>query len=181
MPKLTGTLLWYWAICKREAWLLAHEITPDEDDPYLELGRFLSQRAYPRSKRRELSLPGMKVDLLETEAGEVVIAEVKKSSRFVAAACLQLLFYLQRLEEHGVYARGELRFPKERKRLEIELDVEGRARLKQAIEDLQELIQEPLPPPPQRIPFCRRCAYRDFCWGDLDPHAAPEPKEEDRA
>jgi CRISPR/Cas system-associated exonuclease Cas4 (RecB family) len=23
-----------------------------------------------------------------------------------------------------------------------------------------------LPPAPTRIPFCRRCAYRDFCWGD---------------
>jgi CRISPR-associated exonuclease Cas4 len=169
MPKLTGTLLWYWAICPREAWLMAHEINPDEDDPYLELGRFLSQQAYPRSKRRELSLPGMKLDLIETDGGEVVVAEVKKSSRFVEAARLQLLFYLERLEEHGVSARGELRIPKERKRLPVELDDAGRTRLHRAIGDLQRLIKELLPPPPQRIPFCRRCAYREFCWGDFDP------------
>lgn len=153
---------------------MAHEITPDEDDPYLELGRFLSERAYPRSKRRELSLPGMKLDLLETDEGEVVAAEVKKSSRFVEAARLQLLFYLKRLEEYGVRARGELRVPRERRRFSVELDEEGRARLQAAIEGLQELLQEHLPPPPERIPWCRRCAYRDFCWGDLlEPD--PEP------
>ena len=167
MPKLTGTLLWYWTICRREAWLLAHEITPDEDDPYLELGRFLSRRAYPRARRRELSLPGMKVDLVETEDGEVIVAEVKKSSRFVEAARLQLLFYLKRLEEHGVAARGELRIPKERRRLPVELDAEGRARLRHTIAELKRLVEEPLPPPARRIPFCRRCAYREFCWGDL--------------
>ena len=147
---------------------MAHELTPDEDDPYLELGRFLSAQAYPRARRRELSLPGMKVDLVETDEGEVIVAEVKKSSRFVEAARLQLLFYLWRLEEHGVRARGELRVPKERKRLPVELDEEGRARLRGAIEGLQGLLEEPLPPPPVRIPFCRRCAYREFCWGDLE-------------
>lgn len=167
MSKLTGTLLWYWAICPREAWLMAHEINPDEDSPYLELGRYLSKQTYPRSKRRELSLPGMKLDLVETEGGEVLVAEVKKSSRFVEAAQLQLLFYLRCLEEHGVIAHGELRFPKEHKRLSIELDAKGRTRLREAIRGLQELVREELPPPPRRIPWCHSCAYREFCWGDL--------------
>jgi len=169
MAKLTGTLLWYWAICKREAWLMAHELNPDEDDPYLELGRFLSQEAYPRAQRRELVLPGVKLDLLETEAGgAVVVAEIKKSSRFLEAARLQLLFYLQRLGEQGVQARGELRIPKEKKRIPIQLDQAGHQELEQAIAELQMLIEQPLPPPAVRIPFCRRCAYREFCWGDLD-------------
>jgi CRISPR-associated exonuclease Cas4 len=164
--KLTGTLLWYWAVCEREAWLMAHELSPDRNHPYLELGRFLSSRAYRRSKRRELSLPGIKLDLLETDGGEVVVAEVKKSSRFVEAARLQLLFYLKRLEDYGVQARGELRIPKERRRFFVALDAEGRAHLKEAVQKLQKLLAKPLPPAPTRIPFCRRCAYRDFCWGD---------------
>ncbi|MGC8937341.1 MAG: Dna2/Cas4 domain-containing protein, partial [Candidatus Methanomethylicaceae archaeon] len=28
---ITGTLVWYFFICKREVWLMGHEITPDED------------------------------------------------------------------------------------------------------------------------------------------------------
>jgi len=176
MAKLTGTLLWYWTICKREAWLMAHELGPDEDNPYLELGRFLGQKAYPRARRRELALPGMKLDLLETEkGGEVIVAEIKKSSRFLEAAQLQLLFYLQRLEEEGVAARGELRIPREKKRIPVEFNEAGRQRLQHAIAELQALIEQPLPPPAVRIPFCRHCAYRDFCWGDLEPEPEPEP------
>lgn len=177
MAKLTGTLLWYWAICKREAWLMAHELNPDEDDPYLELGRFLSRKAYPRSRRRELALPGMKLDLLETEQGdEVIVAEIKKSSRFLEAARLQLLFYLQRLKEEGVAARGELRIPRERKRIPVELNEDGRRRLQHAIADLQTFLEQPLPPPAVRIPFCRHCAYRDFCWTDLEPEIKAEAR-----
>jgi len=169
MAKLTGTLLWYWAICKREAWLMAHELNPDEDDPYLELGRFLSRKAYPRARRRELALPGMKLDLLETEQGnEVIVAEIKKSSRFLEAARLQLLFYLYRLEEEGVTVRGELRIPREKKRIHVNLDEAGRQQLQHAIAELQTLIEQPVPPLAVRIPFCRRCAYREFCWGDLN-------------
>jgi len=169
MAKLTGTLLWYWAICKREAWLMAHEINPDEDNPYLELGRFLSQRTYPRTHRRELVLPGMKIDLLETgNKGKVIVAEVKKSSRFLDAARLQLLFYLQRLEEQGIAAQGELRIPREKKRISVELDEISRQRLQKAIAELQILVEQPVPPPAVRVPFCRRCAYRDFCWSDLE-------------
>lgn len=145
---------------------MAHELNPDRNDPYLELGRFLNHKAYPRSKRRELTLPGVKLDLIETDGSQVVVAEVKKSSRFVEAASLQLLFYLKRLEDHGIRARGELRVPKERRRFFVELDDEGRANLKEAIQGLQELLAKPLPPPPKRIPFCRRCAYREFCWGE---------------
>jgi hypothetical protein len=29
--QVTGTLVWYYAICPREAWLMAHEIEPEKD------------------------------------------------------------------------------------------------------------------------------------------------------
>jgi CRISPR/Cas system-associated exonuclease Cas4 (RecB family) len=35
---ITGTLLWYYAICKREVWLMAHSIAPDEENQALEMG-----------------------------------------------------------------------------------------------------------------------------------------------
>lgn len=143
---------------------MAHEILPDEDDPYLEIGRFLSTRSYPRARRRELSLPGIKIDLIESGKEGIVVVEVKKSSRFLEAARLQLLFYLAQLEEKGVRACGELRIPAERRRFLVKLDEEGKARLHEALRGLTVLVDQPLPPLPRRIPFCRRCAYRGFCW-----------------
>ena len=167
MQKLTATLVSAWVGCPREAWLMAHELNPDEDNPYLELGRFINKHAYSRSRRRELNLPGMKVDLLESAEGEILVVEIKKSSRSLESARMQLLFYLWRLEEYGVQVRGELRVPKERKRIPVALDPANRAQLEEAIRQVQRLVEEPLPPPPARIPYCRPCAYSEFCWAEL--------------
>jgi len=29
---------------------------------------------------------------------------------------------------------------------------------------IRALIEKPTPPPATRIPFCKRCAYAEFCW-----------------
>ncbi|HIE51048.1 MAG TPA: Dna2/Cas4 domain-containing protein, partial [Armatimonadetes bacterium] len=106
MDRITGTLIHYAPICPRKIWLMAHELNPDEDHPSLELGRFLSEQAYPRQRRRQITLPGMVLDWVEEEGEQLLVAEVKKSSRALPAARLQLLFYLQRLEEAGLRVRG---------------------------------------------------------------------------
>ena len=166
--RITGTLIWYAMICPREVWLMAHEIEPDEGDTRLQWGRFLSEMSYPRSRRREIALPGMKLDLIERHGPQVVVAEVKASSRFVEAARMQVLFYLWRLREMGVEAEGELRFPKERRREQVVLDAEAEAQLCAVMQRVEAVMQQPTPPPARRIHYCRACAYREFCWGEFD-------------
>jgi CRISPR-associated exonuclease Cas4 len=163
---ITGTLIWYAMICPREVWLMAHEIEPDEGDTRLEWGRFLSEISYPRSRRRQIALPGMKLDLIECHGPKAVVAEVKSSSRFVEAARIQVLFYLWRLREMGVEAEGELRFPEERRRLAVRLDAKSLRALREVMARIEALVVQPLPPPPQRTHYCRVCAYREFCWSD---------------
>ena len=142
---------------------MGHAIEPWRDHEQLSLGRLLHQTAYPRA-RHEVSLPGMKVDLVETEGGTLVAAEVKLSRGAAHAHRLQLAYYLMRLEEEGVRARGELRYPKERRVEPLELTPELRAEVKRVLKELHALLQEPKPPPPRRIPYCARCAYHAFCW-----------------
>jgi len=94
MPdRITGTLVWYAMICEREVWLMAHELEPDRDDARLEWGRFLGQMSYPRSRKREINLPGMKLDIVESHGARIVVGEIKSSSRFVEATRMQMLFY----------------------------------------------------------------------------------------
>jgi len=38
MQKITGTLIWYYYMCPRETWLMAHELSPNQEDPFLEIG-----------------------------------------------------------------------------------------------------------------------------------------------
>ncbi len=164
--RVTGTLIWYAMICEREVWLMAHEMEPDRDDARLEWGRFLGENAYPRSRKREISLPGVKIDLVERAGPRLVVGEVKSSSRFVEAARMQLLFYLLRLRETGVEAEGELRFPEERRRVSVRLDADSEKALREVIGRVEAIISRPKPPPPKRGHYCRACAYREFCWSD---------------
>jgi CRISPR-associated exonuclease Cas4 len=166
MYRITGTLVHYVRICPRKIWLMGHELNPDEDHPLLEWGRFLSEQAYPRQRVRQIHLPGMVLDWVDDQEGDLLVAEVKKSSRALPAARLQVLFYLSRLEDYGIAARGEIRVPKERKRVQVVLDEEGRRELEMAYAAIQRILEQPMPPPPEWISHCRGCAYAEFCWAE---------------
>ncbi len=165
MDKITGTLIWYYFVCEREVWLIAHEINPFQDDPFLEIGRIIHKESY-KVEKKEIEMEGMKFDLVRKspETWNVLIAEVKKSSKFLEASTMQLCFYLFNLEKMGIIAEGELLFPREKKRIKVKLDDEKREKLKDAIERIKEIIKKEKPPPAQKIKFCKNCAYKEFCW-----------------
>jgi CRISPR-associated exonuclease Cas4 len=158
---ITGTLVWYYFVCKREVWLMGREITPDEDFPSLDIGRAVHEIYYQRM-RKEVQLEGIKLDVVIDRS--MVVCEVKTSSKFLQAAKFQLLYYLYRLEEMGLKMKGEIRIPKERKRITVSLDEENRDQLLKALDGIKKIVCAEKPPEAVRIPYCRRCAYREFCW-----------------
>ncbi|MCX7706266.1 MAG: CRISPR-associated protein Cas4 [bacterium] len=164
MIRVTGTLIWYYFICKRQVWLMAHEINPFQNDPFLEIGRFLHAESYAREKK-EIEVDGMKFDILRSkEKGSIVIAEIKKSSKFLESATMQLCFYLYRLRRIGIKARGEILVPQEKKKFEVDLDDEKIVKLEQAIVDIKNIMQAKKPPEAKKINFCKHCAYAEFCF-----------------
>ncbi len=162
---ITGTLIWYYYVCKREVWLMGHQINPDEDNPNIALGRFIHDFSYSRlEKRKELNFGHSKIDFLKTDGNEVVVCEVKKSSRHKKSARMQLLFYLNELSELGIKARGELRFPQERKIEHVILDDEAKKELAIAREDIRNILNLSIPPKPRKQSYCRDCGYNYLCW-----------------
>ena len=161
-PSVYGTLIWYYFICHRQVWLMSRQINPFEDNPLLEIGRFLHESTY-RRERKSIRLENMELDLITSSEGEIVIGEVKKSSRFTESARMQLAFYLLRLREYGISAKGELLFPTEKKRIPVELDDEMRKKLEDVIQAIQNIIEYEKPPEPVRIKLCRNCAYFELC------------------
>jgi CRISPR-associated exonuclease Cas4 len=160
---VTGTLVWYYCVCPRQAWLMARHLVPDEDDTNIEIGRFIHETAYQREKK-EIDLGNAKIDLFKMENGELVVGEVKKSSRHIKSARMQLLFYLLQLKEMGIQARGELLFPTEKKKEKVILDEKSEAEIHGIIENIKEISLREHPPPPVKIKYCRPCAYSEFCW-----------------
>jgi CRISPR-associated exonuclease Cas4 len=160
---VTGTLVWYYCICPRQAWLMAHQINPDEDDPNIEYGRFLQRFSYSR-ERKEGVVGSSKIDIHKPASGRMVVAEVKKSSRFLRSATMQTLFYLKQLKERGIDAVGEIRIPDEKKRIPVVLTDEALQEMQQLEAELLTTIQKEMPEPPKKTGWCRNCAYREFCW-----------------
>jgi CRISPR-associated exonuclease Cas4 len=164
MP-VTGTDIWYYYICKREVWLMKHQIAPDSEDENLEIGRFIHEYRYGRSKQ-EIEVDNIKVDRLTNRSGTLVVQEVKKSSRFLHSAKMQLLYYLDTLKQMGIEAKGELLFPEERKRETVEWTEEGKRELEKAISDIRRIARMSVPPERKKIKFCGKCAYREYCWAE---------------
>lgn len=161
--RITGTLIWYYYICHREVWLMARNMVPDQDNSNVDLGRFIHEQSYQRDKK-EISLGHIKLDIVKNGKDGLVIGEVKKSSKSEASAQMQLAYYLSELEKAGLEAKGELRFPREKRRETVELTDELRAKLDLAVRDILRIAYLEDPPGPIKIKFCRNCAYNEFCW-----------------
>lgn len=163
MAKITGTLIWYYCVCRREVWLMSHELNPYNDNELLELGRMIHEHFYKRQKK-EIVFPGMKLDMVKNNGKNTIVGEIKKSSKYLLPARMQLLFYLYQFKNQGVEAKGELLIPKERKKEEILLTEELEKELEKAMSDIQTIIAQPNPPTVHKTQFCRVCAYKDLCF-----------------
>jgi len=161
--RVNGTLIWYYFICKRQVWLMSHGLEPNQDDSNIILGRFIHENSYLRNKK-EVSVGNIKIDVLNKKDGQVVLGEIKKSSKFIESAKMQLSYYLLELKRHGLVGKGVLMIPKEKKRIEVELTKELEDKLRAIEEDIIRLVQREKPIPAARIKFCKTCAYSEFCW-----------------
>lgn len=159
----TGNLINAYFICRRKVWLYAHKLNPEQENPYLEIGKLIGQESYRRVKK-EIVVGNMKFDIIEKDDGNIVVGEVKKSSAGEKSARMQLAFYLYRLKQMGIDAKGELLIPKEKKRIPVELDADIEKELQQAFSGIRDIISNEIPPQPEKNRFCGKCAYREFCW-----------------
>lgn len=160
---ITGTLIWYYFICQREVWLMSRQIVADQSDENMDWGRFLHEHSYSRDKK-EIAWESIKIDALSNVKGQLVVAEVKKTSSYLTSAKMQVIFYLYNLKKAGVDAVGELRFPEEKRREAVVLDDAAEKKLMEAVQNIRRIIARESPPLPEKIKFCGKCAYREFCW-----------------
>jgi len=162
--KVGGTEVNYFIVCPRKLWLYAHRLDLERSSDQVSLGALLHETAYPRLPRRELLIDSLiKVDILE---GSGKVVEVKYSQKMAQASKLQVLYYLYYLKRRGVTGLlGELRFPRQRRREEVELTEREEREVEATLRKIQEMKQLLSPPKVEWTSVCRRCAYAEFCWG----------------
>lgn len=142
---------------------MSRNLGPNQENPFIEIGRLLSQESYQRDKK-EIHLENIVIDIVKTQDEDIIIGEVKKSSRFLKSATMQLAYYLLKLKKYGIAVKGELMFPKEKKKIAVTLTEEIEKELMKAQEEITFLISKDEPPKPKRIKFCKTCGYHEFCF-----------------
>jgi CRISPR-associated exonuclease Cas4 len=160
---ITGNLVNAYFICKRKFWLYARQFNPDPETDLLLLGRIISEESYKR-ERKEILFDGVKIDLIRREGQDFIVCEIKKSSKGLKAAIMQLAFYFKKLAERGVVAKGEILIPKEKRRIPFELTEELEKELEHGLRDMQTIMINNIPPASVKTNFCKSCAFFEFCF-----------------
>lgn len=164
MIDVNGYLILSYSNCHREAWLVAHRIFPENDNTNLALGRLLHETSYENKGEKDVAIDNIKLDLVQEKKGKTIVSEIKKSKHSLDGARDQLLFYLMRLKEMGVEAEGLLLVPKEKKRIPVILTVEEEKRIREMSDEIQKLVDGPIPPIERSQNRCKNCAYYTYCW-----------------
>lgn len=161
--RITGVMVQYYKACKRELWLFTHQINLNVESEYIALGKLVHEQSYDGREKNILLDDTISFDMLRKQ-GDTTVIEIRKSSKLEEPAKYQLLYYLFYLKQKGVNAKGEIVYPKERKKEEILLTEKVENELLTILQNIKKIIQLPTPPKIIKKPYCRRCSYFEFCF-----------------
>lgn len=159
--RITGLMVQYYEVCRRELWLMSRGLDIDRHAVNIRRGTHVDETSY-RDKRQSFTVNGrIAIDLLDS--GDVM--EVKVSSKLEEPARLQLLYYLWYLETVlDIEREGVLAYPRERKRERVELDERNRERIEGVLQGVIDVVESEHPPELEKKPVCSACLYQDICW-----------------
>ncbi len=157
---ITGLMVNYYFICPTKLWFFSRGITLEQESDLVLLGRLVHQEFYGR-ERKNVVLGRIALDFIRK--GDIwEINEVKRSGKMEEADVWQVKYYLYYLEKnYGIRARGVIRYPRERKVVRVE----GWEGIEEVLKGVKEVVGRAVPPKPVRKPYCRKCAYKELCFG----------------
>ncbi|MDK2921569.1 MAG: CRISPR-associated exonuclease Cas4 [Desulfonauticus sp.] len=161
--QITSSIIEAYIFCKKQAWLMSRQISGDQYNDFLAIGRLISEESFKRDKK-EILIDGGKIDFVRNDDGVLTLVEVKKSEKFLEAAKIQLLYYLFRLKNKGYIVKGEIHIPKSKKVFPVEINEENEFNLKRILKEINELLNREKLPAIKFSSKCRNCSYFEFCW-----------------
>ncbi|MDG4773590.1 CRISPR-associated protein Cas4 [Solwaraspora sp. WMMD792] len=157
-----GVHIKYLHHCRRQLWLYACGVRPEQLNAAVQLGEAVHDVSYRRNSPVDLGAA-----VLDFVDGEQWVHEVKSSSRSTTADEAQVVHYCYRLRQVGVPARGAvLHYPKTRRTKKIEYDDAEADRAERDIADALAVTAAPESPPRLARTRCRGCSFVDYCWSD---------------
>ncbi len=161
--RITGVKVNYYFICKRKLWLFSKGLAFESSSEKVALGKLLHEIVYSTGKKKEVLINNLiRIDVVLRKT----VRETKFSSKMEEADRWQVYYYLFYLEQLGIKREGEIAYPKEKRIERIKLTDEVREKLKEILKEIEEIVSFPEPPKAEKKPYCRNCAYYDFCFSE---------------
>ncbi len=159
---ITGTEILYLHLCRRKLWLFHHGIRPENENVNVQIGRLVGESTFKRAKK-ELKLGNIGVvDWAELQHG--VIHETKKGKAPMGAEIAQVRYYLWWMRRHDMNVdRCIIHYPKHKKTKEVVWQDAMRIDVEEDLRRARRIVSQPRPPAFERLPWCRGCAYQEFC------------------
>lgn len=160
--KVQGIKINYYFICKRKLWLFDKGIAMEHNSDRVLHGKIVHENSYSRSSNHKEKLIDniIKLDIIENET----VKEVKLSSKMKNSDRMQILYYLFYLKQMGINKKGTINYVKEKKIEEVELTKESEKIIKETLIKISNLLKERKPPKVEKLPYCKKCAYYEFCY-----------------
>ena len=162
--QVSGTQISYVFICHTKLWYFSHQIKMEQNSDLVRQGKFLHENTYKQEKK-EIKFDGISIDFVRK--GEVIeLHEIKKSKQLENAHMMQAAYYVKVLKEKGIKAIAIIDYPLNRERKQIELTDELENKLEEAKLKVNEIVSQPQPPSPKKLPICKKCSYYELCWSE---------------
>lgn len=161
--KITGTVINYYFHCKRKCYLFFNRINLEDNSEDVKIGKILHEIKSLDENNTEIKLENISIDKITDK----YVVELKKSDSNIEAARMQVLLYLNKLEEKGIKRDGKLIF-NERNNKEkvdiIKLNNETKMELNNCIKEIENLLSSEVVPEAKLIKGCKKCAYYEYCY-----------------
>lgn len=160
--QINGSLVNAYIVCKRQAWLYAHQVHGDQENECLLMGKALAL-AQENKNLHEYPFGNLVFDKLSKERGHYLVTEYKKSLKNVSAGETQLLFYIYCLKKGLNLKEVKGRLISGKKIIPVDDSEENFKKMEQIIKEIIELVSQEKPPKFVPIRYCKTCSYQDYC------------------
>lgn len=160
--KVTGTMVYYYFVCKRKLWYFSNEINMESENESVILGKLLDEGSFKRDEKHINIDDTINIDFIR-EYKE--LHEVKKSKAIEEAGVWQTKYYLYYLKQRGVTGlKARIDYPLLKQHLDVTLDKEDEEKMKIILEEMIKICKKEIPPEFSSQKICKKCADHDLCF-----------------
>lgn len=161
-PRITGTEINYYFVCKKKLWLFSRQITMEQNSQRVEMGKTIHEDSFKR-ENKELLIDD--TILIDFSGKELTVHETKFTKALDNASRYQLLYYLFYLEKKGIEGiKGVIHYYHNKSTESITLTDNIRKELVEIISETNTVKQLTTAPLVEKKKICSKCSYYELCY-----------------